>query len=60
MSPQQLIRHYGGEQQAADALQMTRQIVNLWKRKGRIPPRTQAWIQIHTGGALMANKRRGR
>lgn len=62
MTPDQLIKHYGGEQQAAEALSCSRQIVNLWKRRNQIPPRTQAWIQLHTQGALQANapKRNGK
>jgi DNA-binding transcriptional regulator Cro len=58
MSPRQLIDHYGGERQAAEALSCTRQIINLWKRNNRIPPKTQAWIQVHTGGALKASSPR--
>lgn len=54
MTPEQVIRHYGGERQAADALQVTRQIVNYWKHTGVIPIRTQAWIHLHTGGVLKA------
>ncbi|MCR4299009.1 MAG: Cro/CI family transcriptional regulator [Gallionella sp.] len=54
MTPEQVIRHYGGERQAADALQVTRQIVNYWKRKGSIPSKTQAWIHLRTGGLLKA------
>ena len=60
MTPEQVIRHYGGERQAADALQVTRQIVNYWKQAGTIPIKTQAWIQLHTGGALTAAVRRGK
>ena len=58
MTPDQLIKHYGGEQKAADALQVTRQAVNYWKRMKVIPTRTQAWIQLHTNGALKANDRK--
>ena len=58
VTPENVIRHYGGERQAADALQVTRQIVNYWKRAGVIPLRTQAWIQLHTSGALVASSRK--
>ena len=56
MTPEQVIRHFGGEKQAADALECTRQIVNLWKNRGGIPIRTQAWIQLRTNGKLVAEK----
>ena len=55
MTPDQVIKHYGGEQQTAEALKITRQAVNYWKRMKSIPPKTQAWIQVHTGGALKAS-----
>ena len=54
MTPEQVIRHYGGERQAADALLCTRQIVNHWKRTGVIPRKTQAWIHLRTNGVLKA------
>ena len=54
MTPEQVIKHYGGERQAAVALNVTRQAVNYWKRAKTIPYRTQAWIQLHTDGALKA------
>jgi len=56
MTPEQVIRHFGGEKQAADALDCTRQIVNLWKNRGDIPIWTQAWIQLRTNGKLVAER----
>ena len=55
MTPQQVIKHYGSEQAAATALQVTRQIINYWKQKGVIPEKTQALIQVKTNGALKAS-----
>lgn len=60
VTPENVTKYYGGERQAADALQVTRQIVNYWKQAGTIPIKTQAWIQLHTGGALTAAVRRGK
>ena len=54
MTPRQVIKHYGGERQAADALKVTRQVVNYWKQKNIIPIKTQAWIQLYSDGALKA------
>ena len=55
MTPEQVIKHYGSESAAADALKMTRQIINLWKLRKSIPVRTQAFIQVKTNGALKAS-----
>ena len=55
MTPEQVIKHYGSERAAADALKMTRQIINYWKLRKSIPLRTQAFIQLKTNGALKAN-----
>ena len=52
MTPKQVIDHYGGQRQAAQALKITRQCVNYWLHSGKIPPRTQAWIQFLTGDKL--------
>ena len=54
MTPEQVIKHYGSEQAAADALKMTRQAINYWKLRKVIPTRTQAFIQLKTNGALRA------
>lgn len=55
MTPDQVIKHYGSERAAAQALQLTRQAVNHWKRHNLIPVRTQALIQLITNGALKAS-----
>lgn len=55
MTPEQIIEHYGDEKAAADALGVTRQIVNYWKQKGEVPIKTQAYIQLYTNGKLKAD-----
>lgn len=61
MTPEQVIEFYGSEQAAADALSCTRQNVNLWLNRGKIPIRTQALIQLITRGKLKADlKEEGR
>jgi hypothetical protein len=58
MTPAQLIKHYGTQAKAAKALKMTSAIVSYWVKKGIIPKKTQAWIQLETGGALKARRNR--
>lgn len=55
MTPEQVIKHFGGEQAAADALDCTRQSVNYWLNQGEIPLKTQAFIQVKTNGKLRAD-----
>lgn len=59
MTPEQVISYYGTETDAAKRLQVTRQIVNLWKQRGRIPYPRQCAIQVNTDGKLRA-KRNGK
>lgn len=54
MTPKQVIEHYGGEQAVADALGITRQVVNYWKQHDRIPNYTQAFIELKSAGQLKA------
>ncbi len=55
MTPEQVIKHFGGEQEAANALDCTRQNVNYWRQQGEIPLKTQAFIQLKTNGKLRAD-----
>jgi predicted site-specific integrase-resolvase len=56
MTPKQLSRHFGDNiTEAARALQMSRRVIYKWLNSGRIPARTQAWIEQRTKGALRAN-----
>jgi len=56
MTPNQVIKFYGSETDAAKALRVTRQAVNYWKMKGRIPAVMQAWIEIQLDGKLKADR----
>jgi hypothetical protein len=56
MTAAQLIKHYGGTKQAADAIGVTSQSIRNWLKRG-IPKQWQAWIALDTGGALKASKK---
>lgn len=56
MTPNQVIKFYGTEQDAAKQLRITRQAVNYWKRKSRIPMKTQVWIEFLADGKLKADR----
>ena len=54
MTPRQIIDHYGTQSNAAKALGITRAIVSYWLKQNKVPPKTQAWIQVKTNNALKA------
>jgi len=54
MTIDQLIRHFGSQSEAARALKVSRQSVNLWKRHG-IPVSRQLQIESITDGAIKAS-----
>lgn len=56
MTVDQIIKYFGGKSQAAKALDCHLQTLRDWRKDG-IPPKTQAWIQLETGGALKASKK---
>lgn len=56
MTVDQLIKHFGGAAKVAKALGYHRQCIYDWRKRG-IPLRTQAWIQVATGGTLKAAKK---
>ncbi len=56
MTPENVIEYFGTQVEAAKALNVTRQIVSYWLREQRIPIKTQALIQLQTGGKLRADK----
>ena len=56
MTANQLIKHFGSAAKAAKALGYNRQSIYDWKKTG-IPLRTQAWIQVETGGVFKADKK---
>jgi predicted transcriptional regulator len=37
LTPKQLVRHYGSQRAAGEALGVTQQAVSAWKKKGVIP-----------------------
>ena len=49
-----LFRHYGSVQKAANALDRERTTIYNW-RDGGIPEDAQAYVEIMTGGALRAD-----
>ena len=52
MTVNQVVRHYGGVTKAANALKVSRQIIQYWKRHDRIPLKTQGYIELQSQGAL--------
>ena len=60
MTPNQVVKHFGSVSAAARGLGLTRTAIQNWRRKGAVPRRTQAWIQLETGGALKASKGNGK
>lgn len=53
MNYDDLISHFGSPAEVARQLGVSKQVVSLW-RKG-ISEKRQAWIQLRTGGALLAD-----
>lgn len=51
----QLIKHFGSQVAAADALGVTQPTLSNWKSRGRIPNLQQLRIQHITRGKLKAN-----
>lgn len=56
MKPSDVIKHFGGIRQAAEALGVTRQAIYIWKQRKAIPAQRAYQIQVLTGGALRAAK----
>lgn len=57
MTRDQIVKHFGGVQKAADGLGVSRQTIYLWD--GGIPHRSQQLIEALTGGKLKADKKKG-
>lgn len=53
MTADQIIKHFSTKTLAARSLGVTLQTLRDWRKSG-VPERTQAWIQLHTGGKLKA------
>ena len=56
MTPEQVVKHFGGVAAAARALEYSRQHIYKWRTSKRIPRKTQKWIEAQTYGALRAEK----
>ena len=58
MTPEQVIKHYGGGKigRAAYALQLARQTLYDWQKRERVPALWQAWIERDTAGVLKADR----
>ena len=56
MTPEQVVKHFGGVAAAARALEYSRQHIYKWCATKRIPRKTQKWIEAQTYGALRAEK----
>ena len=55
MTYAQLLKHFGTATKVADTLGISVAAVCHWKRRGFIPVRTQALIQLKTEGSLRAS-----
>ena len=55
MNAQQIVKHFGGELQAALALGKTQNTIKNWLDGSKIPVNTQNFIQTITGGKLKAD-----
>lgn len=60
MTPEDVIRHFGGTQmKAAEALNLYQSSVSEWVQNGRVPWLRQLHIEKVTGGALKAEPEPG-
>lgn len=55
MTPQDLIEHFGTQTAAADALDLYKQQVNKWVKRGSIPLAAQIRIELATKHKLKAD-----
>lgn len=49
-----VIKHFGSQVAAAEALQVTQPTISNWKKRGKIPHLQQVRIEQLSGGALKA------
>jgi len=54
MTYAQILKHFGTATAAAEFLGISTAAVAHWKRRGFIPVRTQALLQVRTAGKLQA------
>ena len=55
MKPKDVVKHFGGIVQTAEALGVTRQAVYMWLDRKKIPYQRACQIEINTRGALKAS-----
>lgn len=52
MTPQDIFNHFGSQADAARALCLTRQAVNNWAERGKVPKPWQIAVEAMTNGEL--------
>jgi ParB-like chromosome segregation protein Spo0J len=57
MTPEQVIKHFGTQELAAQALGFRQSAVSNWLARGKVPPISQLKLEIITDGKLKADKR---
>jgi DNA-binding transcriptional regulator Cro len=58
MTPKQAIDHFSGQARLAEALGVSLQVVNNWKRRGWIPLESQIALHDLTGKELQLSRSR--
>jgi hypothetical protein len=56
MNLEQALKYYGSVKNMADAIDVSRQTIHLWRKKGSIPYHRQAQIELETRGKLKAEQ----
>lgn len=52
MTPQEIFSHFGSQADTARALCLSRQAVNNWAERGKVPKPWQIAVEAMTNGAL--------
>ncbi len=64
MTPRQVLLYFGGnppsQAQAARVLGVSRQVINNWLMRNRVPRYWQLSLELNTRGMLKAEKRNGK
>lgn len=56
MTPSQVIKHFGSQNSAAEALGIGQPAISNWVARGVVPKISQLRLEIVTNGALKADK----
>lgn len=56
MKPQDVIKYFGTQSAAAEALGFGQSSIANWVARGKVPPISQLKLEIITGGKLKADK----